>query len=44
VDRTVCLSNESEKQEIIFVQQSDDPEVFRTELFEAMKEMANHGG
>ncbi len=44
VDRTVCLSNESEKQEIVFVQQGDDPEVFRTELFEAMKEMANHGG
>lgn len=44
VDRTVCFSNESEKQEIIFVQQGDDLEVFGKDVFDAMKEMANHGG
>jgi predicted ABC-type ATPase len=44
VDRTVCFSNESEEQEIIFVRQGDNLEVFRKDLFDAMNEMASHGG
>jgi predicted ABC-type ATPase len=36
VDRTVCLSNESETQEIIFVRQRDTLRVVRKELLDAM--------
>jgi len=44
VDRTVCFSNESEKQEIIFLRQGGNLKVLRKDLFDAMKEMASRGG